>query len=481
MYDIVIIGAGIIGSMLAYDLSRYTLDIAIVEKNHDIANETTMANSAIIHTGYDPKENTLKALLNPIGAKRYPKICQDLSCAYKTIGSFVAACSLDEKSHLDILEKRAAQRDIACFRIDGDQARKQEPNLSDEVVDTLFFPETAVIYPWQIAQSCLEVALQNKAKLYLDSPVQNIEKTPQGFLVQLPDQTLQTKVVVNAAGLEAERITHFLEEPFFHMLPKRGEYFVLDQDSQVTDSIIFPVPTKKGKGVLCIPTVYGNTLVGPTSDLIEIQSETLESSNLVETSQAGLESVKIQAGKLVKNIPFHKVIRSFAGVRPSTDYGDFILQESQQNPGFILAAGIDSPGLASAPAISEYLIQNFISNHVPLQENPTSNMTLPSRVIMKDLSPQERQAKILENPLYGKIVCRCEQISEGEIVDCIHSLCGARSIKAVKKRVRPGMGRCQGGFCEPLVVEILARELGISPLEVVLDNLGSQPLMEENR
>lgn len=481
MYDIIIIGAGIIGSMLAYDLSRYALKIAIIEKNHDIANETTMANSAIIHTGYDPKENTLKALLNPLGAKRYSKLCQDLNCAYKTIGSFVVACSKEEQEHLDILEKRAEKRDIACFRIEGDQARKQEPNLSENIQDSLFFPDTAVIYPWQVAQSCLEVALQNGAKLYLDRPVLDIKKDEQGFLVKLSDQTLSSKVVINAAGLEAERITRFLEEPSFHMIPKRGEYFVLDQDSQVTDSIIFPVPTKKGKGVLCIPTVYGNTLVGPTSDFIETEEEVLEAANLVQTSQEGLDSVKEQASKLVKNIPFHKVIRSFSGIRPSTDQGDFILQESQQNPGFILAAGIDSPGLASAPAISEYLIENFIASHFPLEENPNAKMTLPARVVMSKLSFEERQAKILENPLYGKIVCRCEQISEGEIVDCIHSKCGARSIKGVKKRVRPGMGRCQGGFCEPLVVDILARELGISPLEVVLDGPGSQPLMEENR
>lgn len=479
MYDVVIIGAGIIGSLLAYDLSRYDLNVAVLEKNHDIANETTMANSAIIHTGYDPEENTLKALLNPLGARRYSTLCQDLQTPYQQIGSFVAACGLEEEAHLDILEKRAEERGIACVRMDAKQAREQEPNLSSRVSEVLFFPETAIVYPWLIAQAALETAIANGTKLFLDSPVVALKKEEPSFQVITPNQVLNAKVIVNAAGLGAEKVMALLEEPSFTMIPKRGEYFVLEEGCNVVRSIVFPVPSAKGKGVLCIPTVYGNTLVGPTSQVLETAER--DAASLVSTTQAGLDQVKQEANKVVENIPFGKVIRSFSGVRPSTNRGDFILEESQNHPGFILAAGIDSPGLASAPAISEYLIEHFISKHVDLKENPQAIRSHEAMLPMRLLSLEERQAKIAQNPLYGKIVCRCMQVSEGEIIDAIHSSCGARSIKGVKKRVGPGFGRCQGGFCEPLVVDILARELNLSPLEVVLDEPGSQILEEVNR
>lgn len=479
MYDVVIIGAGIIGSLLAYDLSRYDLNVAVLEKNHDIANETTMANSAIIHTGYDPEENTLKALLNPLGARRYSTLCQDLQTPYQQIGSFVAACGLEEEAHLDILEKRAEERGIACVRMDAKQAREQEPNLSSRVSEVLFFPETAIVYPWLIAQAALETAIANGTKLFLNSPVVALKKEEPSFQVITPNQVLNAKVIVNAAGLGAEKVMALLEEPSFTMIPKRGEYFVLEEGCNVVRSIVFPVPSAKGKGVLCIPTVYGNTLVGPTSQVLETAER--DAASLVSTTQAGLDQVKQEANKVVENIPFGKVIRSFSGVRPSTNRGDFILEESQNHPGFILAAGIDSPGLASAPAISEYLIEHFISKHVDLKENPHAIRSHEAMLPMRLLSLEERQAKIAQNPLYGKIVCRCMQVSEGEIIDAIHSSCGARSIKGVKKRVGPGFGRCQGGFCEPLVVDILARELNLSPLEVVLDEPGSQILEEVNR
>ncbi len=479
MYDVVIIGAGIIGSLLAYDLSRYNLNVAVLEKNHDIANETTMANSAIIHTGYDPEENTLKALLNPLGARRYFTLCKDLHTPFQQIGSFVAACGPEEEAHLDVLEKRAQERGIAYKRMDAKQARQQEPNLSSGVSEVLFFPETAIVYPWLIAQAALETAMKNGTKLFLDSPVIALEKDETNFQVITPNQVLKTKVVVNAAGLGAEKVMALLEEPSFTMIPKRGEYFVLEEGCDVVRSIVFPVPSSKGKGVLCIPTVYGNTLVGPTSQVLDTLER--EAADLVITSQAGLDQVKQEANKVVENIPFGKVIRSFAGVRPSSNRGDFILEESTNHPGFILAAGIDSPGLASAPAISDYLIEHFISKHVDLQENPKAIRTHQAMVPMRFLNEKERQAKIAQNPLYGKIICRCMQVSEGEIIDAIHSPCGARSIKGVKKRVGPGFGRCQGGFCEPLVVDILARELKISPLDVVLDEPSSQILKEANR
>ena len=430
MYDVVIIGAGITGTMLARKLSAYDIKIALIDKENDIANGATMANSAIIHTGYDPKDGTLMAELNVKGARAYEELCRQLGCKYKKVGAYIAACGKEEEAHLDILADRAKRRDIPFRFIDADEARKQEPALSQNVTRVLDLYTTAVVYPWEIAIACAEVA--------------------------------------KIAGMVSSNVG-------FHITPRRGEYYVLDKDADIVRHIIFPVPSKeKGKGVLAVPTVYGNTLIGPNSDYVDDPEDN-------GTSDDGLAYVRGNISKTLVDVPLYRSIRTFAGLRPSSSAGDFVIEELSDAEGFVNAACIESPGLASAPAIADYIIGKFISKRLELREKSGAVMGRKAPLIMAELSPEERSEAIKKEPLYGKIICRCEQISEGEIIDCIRRPCGARSVKGVKKRVRPGMGRCQGGFCEPKVVEILARELGIDPTEVLLDPCGSNILVEVNR
>ncbi len=476
MYDVVIIGAGITGTMLARDLSMYHLRIAVIEKENDIADGATMANSAIVHTGYDPEPGTLKAKLNVAGARRYEKICSDLSCHYKTVGAYIAACGKEEEAHLDILAQRAEEREIPYRFLSREEALAQEPSLSANVTKVLDFYTTAVIYPWEVAIACMENAVNNGADLFLNCPCMGIEKLEGSYIIHTPEKDLITKTVVNAAGTFADQIARMVnDDPGFVIRPRRGEYYILDQDVKPVNHIIFPVPTAaKGKGVLAVPTVYGNTLIGPSSDYIDEPDDT-------GTSAQGLAYVRTNISKTLKNIPLNRSIRTFAGIRPASDHADFIIEEDAKNPGFINAASIESPGLASAPGISQYIINEFISKYFVLKEDPEAVHTRKADPVLNELSTEEKNALIAKNPAYGRIICRCEQISEGEIIDCIRRVCGARSVKGVKKRVRPGMGRCQGGFCEPLVLNILARELGISPLDVVLDSPESHILESENR
>ena len=476
MYDIVIIGAGITGTVLARELSRYDLKIALIDKENDIADGATMANSAIVHTGYDPEDGTMKARMNPEGCRLYKQLCEELGCKYKVTGAYVAACCAEEEAHLDILAARADSRGIPYNTLTGDEARAQEPNLSDDVTRVLDFYTTAVIYPWEVAIACAEVAVEGGAELYLNSPCTGIEKTAGGYIVSTPDRKLETKLVVNAAGVYAGQIAKMVsDEVRFNITPRRGEYYVLDNAVQPVKHIIFPVPSKeKGKGVLAVPTVYGNTLIGPSSDVVEDLDDN-------GTSTDGLGYVTKNISKLLKNVPLNRSIRTFAGLRPSADVHDFVIEEQQGAEGFINACCIESPGLASAPAIAKYIINELISKRIELRERPDADLTRERPIVMEELTPEERGELIKAQPLYGRIICRCEQISEGEIVACINSTCGARTVKGVKKRVRPGMGRCQGGFCEPRVVEILARELGCDPTEVVLDSLKSKILESENR
>ena len=469
LYDIVIIGAGITGSMLARELSRYELKIAVLDKENDIANGATMANSAIVHTGYDPVDGTLKAELNVKGARKYPKICEDLHCHIKNTGAFVVACNDEEENLLEVLAERAVCRDIPHEFLSGDEARAVEPNLSDNITKVLSFPTTSVIYPWEVAIACMQVAVNNGVDLFLNHEVSTIDKNDDDYVIKAGDETLNAKVVLNASGIGAAEICRMLiDEPIFEVTPRRGEYYVISNDEHIVNNVIFPVPTAKGKGVLAIPTVYGNTLIGPNSEQLV---DNISTSYLRE-----------HITKIIKTVPLHKSIRTFAGLRPTTNSKDFIIEPlGVEHPNFINIASIESPGLASAPGIADYVIENFVAGRLYLKENPDAVMTREKPIMVSELSEGERDKLVRENPQYANIVCRCETISEGEIVAAIHEVCGARSVKGIKKRVRPGMGKCQGGFCEPKVVEILARELKCSPIDIVQDGQHSQILEKENR
>ena len=470
MLDILIVGAGITGSFLAHDLSKYNLKIMLVDKENDLANGTTMANSAIIHTGYDPEDNTLKAQLNVKGARMYESICKHFDISYKKCGSLLVACSDEEIETLNVLKDRAIRRDVKQRYLTRDELISMEPNLSDNVLCGLEFPDTAIIYPWECAIALVEEAMLNGLELRLNEEVSNIKYGKDHFVVNTSKGSYETKMVINAAGCGAEKIAKMFEESPYHINVRRGEYYVLSKMARnYAKHIIFPTPSSLGKGVLVVPTVHNNILLGPNSEHIEDEDLSVTSN--------GIHYVSSQLAKTVKNVPYNEIIRSYAGLRASGNHGDFYIKSSVNNPNFIHVACIDSPGLASSPAISEYVIDNLIKNQFDLEVKETY-VSRKAPLVMAKLSNEEKALAIKENPLYAKTICKCENISYGEIVDAIHSICPARTIKAIKKRVRPGMGRCQGGFCEVEVAKILAKELNMKLEDVLYDNDNSKLGME---
>lgn len=471
MEDIIIIGGGIIGSLIAYNCSKFDCNVLLLDKENDIANKTTMANSAIIHAGYDPSDHTLKAEMNIKGARRYPSLCKELKVDFKQIGSLVVACDDEQIETIQRLHKQAMARGIETKIINRDEILEMEKNISDDVTQALYCAQTGIVTPWKIAIAAMETAMANQCQCELNQEVIDIRKEDDEFIVITQDREYRAKMVINCAGLHADKINEMVtHKKDFTITPRKGEYYVLSKNaSDFVNHVIYPTPSSKyGKGVLVVPTVHGNMLLGPNAQWQEDKED-------VSTSVDGLQYVKENISKVVKNVPFNEVIHSFSGLRPTCNRHDFIIEESSVK-NFINVAGIESPGLASAPAIAEKVLEDFVLKRFDL----TKRMFFAHRIkniVMSECTDEQKARYMKQNSNYGKMICRCEQVSEQEIVDCIRRKCGARSVVAVKKRVRPGMGKCQGGFCEPLIIKILARELKIDPTEVDYNSKGSPVLI----
>ena len=470
MEDIVIIGGGIIGTLIAYACSKYNCNVTLIEKENDVANSTSMANSAIIHAGYDPFDHTLKAAMNLRGAQLYPTLCKELKVDYKQIGSLVVAIDDEQCETLKELKQRADHRGIDVSLIDGDEARAMESHLSEHVKQALYCASTAIVTPWKIAIAAMETAMSNGTRLMLNEEVIAIHQCEGGYEVETPSTKIKTRFVINCAGLYADKISAMLHgQARFKIVAKKGEYFVLSKRCcDFVKHVIYPVPTSKGKGVLAVPTVHGNILLGPNAAVHEDCEDT-------STTPQGLAEVLAKAKLMLNDIPTSEVIHSFSGNRPTCEANDFIIEES--SPCFIDVAGIDSPGLASAPAIAEKVLNDFVLKTFDLQQRSILKHR-QKNVVLSECSEEEKQRYIAHNPRYAEIICRCEQVSAQEIVDCIKRSCGARSVVGVKKRVRPGMGDCQGSFCEPLVVKLLAETLKI-PMEEVDYNQKGSPILSK--
>ncbi len=476
MIDITIIGGGVIGCLIGRELSRYRIKTLLVEKDSDIANGTTKANSAIVHAGFDAKPGTLKGRFNVEGNAMYDQVCEELGVLFKRNGSMVLAFSEDELPELYNLEKRGKQNGVPGLELlSGDEARRREPKLAKEVVEALYAPSGGIVGPWELAIAAAENALDNGMELNLDAEVTAIEKIEGGYRVTAGKRTIETRVVINCAGLYSDRIHNLVAEPAFKIIPRRGEYFVLDRsEGSHVSHTIFQCPTPNGKGVLISPTVHGNLLVGPNAEPVENPEHN-------ETTAAGLKGVREAAAKSSGSVAYNAVITSFAGIRSTPDTGDFIIGEVKGAPGFFDVAGIESPGLTSAPAIAVHvsgLVRTALGNP---PANPDFNPVRRPLVHFAHLSSDAKAAWIKKDPRYGRMVCRCESITEGEIVDAIHRNAGATTLDGVKRRLRPGTGRCQGGFCGPRVVEILARELHIPMNEVRKDRPASVLLMGKTK
>ena len=467
MYNIIIIGAGVVGAQVARRLARYKLDILVLEKENDVGDGASSANSAIVHSGYDPEPGTLKAKLNVLGNKMYDEICADLDVEMERIGSLTLSNSEEDDKTLQDLLERAKINGVEARLVSREELKEMEPNITSKARGALFAPSAGIINPFELVVALMENAMDNGVKLHLSEEVKSIEKKDNSYLVKTNKGEYETDYVINCAGLYSDKVSEMVNPKFFTIIPKRGEYYVLDHfDNNYVKHTLFNVPSAKGKGVLVSPTTHYNYLVGPSSEVVDERDD-------VSTDAETLANVKEKAYDLVDNLRMDKQIRQFAGMRAVSDinHGDFIIEETSHH--FINCAGIQSPGLASSPAIA-LMVDEMIKDK-ELKENYNPKRRPLYR--LNKLSFEDRQILIKENPLFGHIVCRCEKVSEAEVIDAIRRNCGARTIKGVKKRVRPGFGKCQGGFCEPLILNILAKELNKDKTEITYGKDGSYILI----
>ena len=474
MYDAVIIGCGITGAAAAFELSKYNLKVAVLEAENDVAQGATKANSAILHAGYDPKPGTLMAKLNVRGVELARELCTKLDVPYRQNGAMVLGFSEEDKATLQELYEQGQINGVKELKIlTGDEARAMEPNLAPEVVAALHVPTSAVCLPWEYCLALAETAVINGVELYLEHPVTGLTKTENGWKVITNQGEFDTRYVINAAGIFACDVQKMAVPADWEMKTARGEYFLMDKgEGARVDHTIFQCPSKVGKGVLVSPTVHGNLIVGPDSCPV--------TGNDVSNTASGMAFVRATATRSVPSVDFRQSIRNFAGVRAHGSTGDFIIGPVEGAPGFFNAAGICSPGLSAAPAIAEYLVGLMGEAGLPLEKK--ADFKCERRCVRFRLLPDSQKAAVVaENPSYGRVICRCETITEGEILAAIHSPIPPRSVDGVKRRAGSGLGRCQGGFCGPRVVELLCRELGYDPSEILQDRAGSYMLVEETK
>jgi glycerol-3-phosphate dehydrogenase len=460
-YDVTVIGAGVIGCLISRELSRYELKICLIDRESDVCMGASKANSGIIHAGYATKPGTLKALFNVRGNEMMGRTATELGVPFKRIGSLVLAFSEDDMSTLKELLRCGNESHVPDLTILSQSEMAQlEPALSKEVVGALFAPTAGIICPYELTIAAAENAVTNGVELKLEREVTAITPKDGDFLITAGEEEIETHYIINAAGVFADAVSAMAGDEDYRITPRRGEYMLMDKSQgQLVNRVVFQPPTRLGKGVLVTPTVDGNLLIGPTA---------LDQENKydVSTTAAGLAETAKGALKSVPGIALREVINSFAGIRAVPKGGDFTIAPSKHVKNLIHVCGIESPGLSASPAIAEYTVSLLQKEGLTLQPKTDFNHIRRPIERFAEMSDEEKLLKIRDNPAYGHVVCRCEKVTEGEIVEAIHRPAGARNLDAIKRRTRQGMGRCQGGFCTPRVVSILARELGVSDEEI---------------
>ncbi len=474
MYDIAVVGCGVIGAATAYALSRYDCRVVVLEAENDVADGTTKANSAILHAGYDPEPGTRMARLNVSGVAMAKEICAKLDVPYRACGSLVLALSEADLPHIRHLYENGVANGVPGIRLlSAAETLAMEPGVASTVAGALYAPSAAIVSPWEYALAMIEVAVRNGVELRRSCPVSAIQRTEKGFSLSVPGGTVEAKYIINAAGVYAEAVHAMLAPSPFHIQPTRGEYYLLDKSEGArVNHVIFQCPNEQGKGVLVSPTVHGNLIVGPNAERVADEN--------TACTGAGLAYVSATALRSVPGVCFGESIRNFAGVRANVDVDDFVIGEAPDAQGLIDLAGMKSPGLSSAPAVAEEAVRILAAKNI-LGAQKAAYRDGRRHVRFKALSPAEKEALIRENPAYGRVICRCETITEGEILDAIHSEVPATTIDGVKRRCNAGMGRCQGGFCGPRVLELLSRETHLSPLDVLQDKAGTNVLVSETK
>ncbi|SEG48864.1 glycerol-3-phosphate dehydrogenase [Butyrivibrio sp. Su6] len=473
MYDCLIIGAGVSGSAIAREVSKYKANVCVLEKCEDVCEGTSKANSAIVHAGFDAEEGSLMAKLNVEGNEMMDQLSKDLDIPFKRNGSMVVCVHKEELDGLKTLYERGVKNGVKGLKIlSKEEALEMEPNLSDNVEGALFAPTGGIICPFELTIAMAENANVNGVEFRFNTEVEDIKKGEDGLWhLRTNNGEYVTRMVINAAGVHADEIHNMVSSDKMHIIERRGDYCLLDkQVGGYVSHTIFPQPTKYGKGVLVTPTVHGNLLVGPTA----IDLENKEGNN---TTAQGLDEVVSKASENVKNLPMRNVITSFAGLRAHLERHEFVIEEVKDAPGFIDVAGIESPGLSASPAIGK-MVGEMVKEKLSLTEKENWIGTRKGITKTEGLSVEEMNELIKKNPAYGTIVCRCESITEGEILEAIHRPLGARSLDGVKRRTRAGMGRCQAGFCSPRTMEIINRELGL-PYEKITKSGGKSYIVLE--
>lgn len=469
MYDIAVIGGGIIGGTVLRELSKYRLKTIMLEKESDVCEGASKANSGIVHAGFDAAENSKKAYFNVAGNKMMPSYCEELGVKYKNNGSLVIAFGKEQELTLEELKKRGENNGVKGLKIvRGEELKKLEPNLSGEVTAALYAPTGGIVCPYELTFKSIGNAMDNGAELATEFCVAKAEKTDDGFKITADDgREIYAKAVINCAGAHSGDVAALFGDNGVKIGLRRGEYILLDRESgDFVKHTVFCTPTKMGKGILISGTVDGNVLLGPTADEIDEEDKT--------TTSEGLATIKEKAASMAVNVPFYNAITSFAGDRAySVDRHDFIIEESSVVPGLINACGIESPGLTSAPAIADYVVNEIVAKKFPLVKKQDFRADTQKVTPFFKLSAERQNEIIRRDPTYGNVICRCEKITEGEIIAAIRNNPPAKTVDAVKRRTRAGMGRCQGGFCQPRVTEILARELKTQQENVTKSGKGS--------
>ena len=465
-YDIIVIGGGVVGTAVLRSLSAYKARVLLLEKASDVATGASRANSGIVHAGYDAEPGTKKAYFNVLGASMFPSLTAELHVPYKMTGSLVAARESGLPALKELLD-RAEKNGVKAEILSADQVRKLEPNISTEVAYALYAPEAGVVSPYKLTIAQADHAVVNGAEIRLEEVVLDLRKEGDEFFVRTDKGEYVASYVVNAAGAGASAINAMIGEDAPEETHAVGDYYILDsQAAGVVNTVVFPLPGEKGKGILVAPTADGNVILGPTSrkvphDEAEVNAVTPE----------GLALVREGVGRLIPSVDLRKVIRVYAGTRTAVGK-DFIIEESTRFLRYFMLLGICSPGLTSAPAIGDCVAAAAAAS-LGLEKKERM-LPLPPKFRLTEADSDTIRDKVSADPAFGRIVCRCEKVTEGEILAAIRSPLPAHTVDAVKRRVRAGMGRCQGGFCRPRVMEILSRELGVPLSEIRLGEKGSE-------
>ena len=467
--DVLIIGAGAVGCAIARELTKYQLRVLVVEKNEDVGGDASKSNSAIIHTGYDASPGTLESQLVVAANPMYDKLTAQLDVPFRRIGAILPAVTQEQFEKLPALKEKAFRNRVYDVEyLSRDALLEMEPNLNPEVKGGLYIPRESIIDPFLWVVALAENAQDNGASFLLNTQVTGIlQEDGRVTGARTTAGDIQAQYIVNAAGLWCDEVAAMVGKADYTVNPRKGQFYILDKNTSCrVEHIVLPIPTKLTKGKLVCPTIHGNILVGPTAeDLTDKEDKS--------TTAEGLASIAADARGLVPNINLQDTITQYCGLRPNRNPEGLHVDTYEDVKNYVNLSGVRSTGLTASASLGKYVAQTLIEMGMPARFNPDFNPIRTGIRRFPDLSREEQDQLVRENPLYGRVICRCETVTEGEIVQAIHRPIPARSMDAIKRRLRAGTGRCQGGFCGPKLVDILSRELGISPQEVRKNQTGS--------